>query len=144
VQAWLDKTKLRVSGTDYVDLEGVARTQIYAHLTSAGFDTSTWVTPSSTPDLIRHTVGLLVAAWLYRRTYSEDVADESAYSNKLEAMATSVVTGITGGMVDVPGAPADIVDTAPIFYPNDQSTADEVAGTPDTTPTGAFRMGMVF
>lgn len=90
---------------------------IYTPITLAS-----WVSPTTTPGLIRAIAGRLIAAFEYRRRYSEDSLDDPQYAqNKYnEAMmfinelrsGTIVLDGITGetGLSDLEFWPNDTTD----------------------------------
>lgn len=145
VQAWLDRSKIVVDSADYLDIELSERAIVYAKLSTAGFDTSTWTDESAAPDLVSKVIAMRVASWLYRRLYSEESTDGNPYADKLMEMSDQVLTSIATGTVDIPGQDTATVDTDPIFYPTDASTQLEAEGESDYDyAAGKFGMGMVF
>ena len=123
VQQWLESTKL---GVDHVDteLEDSAITYIKARVADTT-DVSAWTDSSDTPALILKLVSMLVAAWIYERTYSESTSDQPSWAQRLERMVETILTGIAAGtisLVDDPSAPADTI----AFLPDDNTGVENV------------------
>lgn len=120
VQAWLSKTKLHISQVD-PQFESTATNMILGSLTEL-YDISTWIDEASTPALVRDSIAMLVAAWTYQRTYSEDDPDGSAYAKWLEANAYKLRDGIKLGIIDLQEVPGLAVSTgAASFWPDDST-----------------------
>lgn len=143
--AWTDKNKLDIAAFDDALLEQV-EAQVLSALTNSGYDTSTWADAATTPDLVRAVISMLYVAWLYDRTYSEDVGSQNNYANLLRRNAQANITGIIDGtfpladgtlLGDAPGSPS--------FYPNDLSSAADITWSDDTSVgPEKFSMGMTF
>lgn len=138
LQAWFESTKLEQRSVD-ATLEETARELVYSKV-SGVYDTSSWVSVDTTPSLIRKVISLYVAAWIYKRAYSEDVRDTSeTYGEELENMAKEVLAGIVDGSVDLPAETVPSNGTGqPIFWPNDTT------GVLDPCSDVKFEMGTRF
>lgn len=125
VQAWLEQTKLTLPAFD-TELELVARTNVFAKVANQ-YDVSAWIDAGSTPTIISEVVAMLVAAWTYRRQYSEDSNNDNWYAVWLENQAWSIVDSIVAGTTPVPGGvPIDGSGGpgVPDFYPDDDTEFD--------------------
>jgi hypothetical protein len=129
VQAWLESTKATVSTIEpALDLQ--IETQVLAQL-EAGFDVSTWVSPGTTPEVVKSVFAMLYAATYLDRQYSEDSDTTNAYAAKLESMAQLLIAGMLDGSVVVDGyITSDIDHSGPEFFPTDASTVTQW-GTPN-------------
>lgn len=139
IQAWLEATKLTVSGID-TELESAVAVQTFS-LLSVSYDTSGWTTAANTPVLVRKILAMLYAAWFYRRQYSEEdlTADPNNYPAWLEKRANMLLEGVINGNVDLLDVPGT-VDTisGPDFYPTDST------GITDPHQAAKFTMGAIF
>jgi hypothetical protein len=139
-QAWAEGTKLTISTLD-PELEAHLAGEVIARLDSP-FDITTWVDSTTTPKLVRTIISKLYVAWLYDRTYSEDIEAGSNYADRLKENAEMLLLGLIAGTIELPG----VVDIAgsPVYYPSDSSSAQ--VATPDDPSLGpaAFSMGMRF
>jgi hypothetical protein len=119
----LDQTKLSTTTVGSFAAEGdsadrIIRAKLSGMVDAATF--ATWTTPTATPEIIREISGMLVAAQLYGRLYSEDVAETSSYAQLLYDRAMELLNGIVSGEVDivgVVGVEASGSLTATSFYP---------------------------
>jgi len=96
-----------------------------------------WDNPTDTPPIIRSIAGELVAAYLYRALYSEDITDIPAYAQTLYNEAIQMLNDIREGtliVLDTNDVPVGEVTTTTMgagdFWPNDS-----------TVPGPAFKMG---
>lgn len=139
-QAWAEGTKLTISALD-IELENHLATEVIVRLSSIT-DTSAWVSESATPKLVRTIISKLYVAWVYDRQYSEDIAEGSAYSDRLRANAEMLMLGLLDGTIELPG----VVDVSgsPAFYPTDASSAMAPTFEDPSLGPAAFSMGKVF
>jgi len=87
----------------------------------------TWATPDTTPPIIRSIAGELIAAFLYRKRYSEDDTHVPEYAQTLYNEAITMLNEIRTGqmaVLDEDGNPIgtnqlnmDVTD----FYPNNDA-----------------------
>lgn len=119
VQTWLEQTKLDIASVD-TGLEAVAASKVLAALSEV-YDTSSWLDALSTPLLVRQVMAMFVAAWTYRRQYSEDTDSVPTYADWLEGLANQLLADIANGTVVLVGVDpiAEGLDSGPDFYPKD-------------------------
>jgi hypothetical protein len=136
-QQWFEGTRLTLTALD-LELEASAMEMVQSHLRSR-YTTDGWTNISTTPTVIRKIISLLHAAWYFNRTLMESVEMDtgSSYGDRLESLAMSLLGGVAGGSIAIPGEEPLVSATAMAFYPTDDTTA---AG---TTPQ-AFQMSAVF
>ena len=87
---------------------------------------ATWLTPATTPEIIREVSGMLVAAKLYAEASAEDEADGSAYAQSLYNDAIKILDEIREGISVIIGVDTEVIDTTSIegsFWPNDTTQA---------------------
>lgn len=140
-QAWAEGTKLTIASLD-TNLEQHLSTETIVRLSSVA-DTTTWTDSTSTPKIVRTIISKLYVAWLYDRQYSEDIADGSAYADRLKLNAEMLIAGILDGTIEIPG----VVNTGsgtPGFYPTDASSAMTPTFDDPSLGPAAFSMGKVF
>jgi len=146
-QAWAEGTKLTISALD-VNLLPHIEEEVIDQLRSAFSDTANWVDQNTTPKLVRTIISKMYVAWLYDRTYSEDIVPgQSNYATLLQANANMLIAGLLAGTITLPEETSgnDIVE--PVFYPTDASSAQCPTFGPDGDPSlgpAAFSMGMRF
>jgi hypothetical protein len=107
------------------DAERIVRgylSNVYSASTIAG-----WMTPSTTPELIRSIAGRLIAAKYYAAKVSGEVAEWNEYSDALYKEAISMLESVQSGdlvLTDVAEEPTtgDHI-TSDSFYPNDLTVA---------------------
>jgi hypothetical protein len=141
--AWVDNTKVTLGPGLESELLDQIEADVLARIGRA-YNTSAWVTPLTTPTLVRKAIAMVYVANLYQRTYSED-AGLSEYALYLLAQAQMLIEGITGLTIDLPLDPDQLLSTSsPSFYPTDLSTAS--TATDDDRSLGAekFSMGLIF
>jgi hypothetical protein len=127
-QAWLETTKANLGSDLDADLEESIATQVLARV-GLSYDTSTWVTPESTPKLVRKIIALKYASWYYQRQYSEDSETANDYALLLNAQAETLLAGVVDGSLDLPEAPED---------------GSVGTGYVEILPDPAFSMGRIF
>lgn len=146
VRALAERTKLTITTLDTSLLdswEGEIIARLSAQIDSGTI--ATWVSPETTPTLIRTIIARKYFAWFYFRQYSEDVGDtENTYAQKLDANAEMLINGILDGTIIIPGSTTDI--SSPTFYPTDVSTATDPKDSPYDQSVGpaAFSMNTQF
>jgi hypothetical protein len=118
--AWTEGTKLAFTALDAALLDQI-ESQVLGRLASQ-FDTSTWLSPASTPRMVKSIVAMFYVAWYYDRTYSEDQEQGNDYAALLRAQAESLILGILDGSIVLPEVPGD-EPGGPAFYPTDDSSA---------------------
>lgn len=103
------------------DIERIIRGYLAGHVDP--LEMATWLTPETTPTIIRAIGGRLGAAFVYRKRYSEDSLDDPQYAQFKYNEAMSMLQGIIAGDITLdPDDPTGIELTADLFYPNDPNT----------------------
>jgi len=126
INRWLPGDKLVATDTNTAEFQIDAWQLIRGQLASS-FPTTvlaTWTNPTNTPATIRAIAGRLIAAYLYRETYSEDSVAIPAYAQELYNEAIAMLAQIRANtliVLDGSGNPIDneLALTAGDFYPND-------------------------
>lgn len=116
VQGWLEVTKLTIGDFDQ-ELESTAQATAFGTLGEI-YDTTTWTSPTTTPNLVSKAIAMLVAAWTYNRQYSEEDPSGNAYALWLEEKAYALLAAIKAGdidLIEVPGVAASSGTVA--YYP---------------------------
>lgn len=88
-----------------------------------------WVSPATTPEVIRAIAGRLIAAKWYMEIYAEDSDEDAAYAQRLYDEAMMMIQQILDGLVTVldpvTGEPYPDVNTGMLteasFFPNDDN-----------------------
>jgi hypothetical protein len=125
-----DKAKMADSDDNSLQID-VAR---YVRSLLSGFFSasvlSSWVSPATTPDIIRGIAGKLIAAKWYAILYSEDIETANMYAQNLYNEANMMIDGVRTGVVvvlDVNNVPIPAEGVASLtsddFYPNDAAPA---------------------
>lgn len=141
VRGWVEVTKLNVQDLDLNFLPQL-ESEVFAKLGTV-YDTTTWVDPASTPDIVRVIITKLYAGWIYDRAYSENQAESNPYAAMLKENAGMLIQGLIDGTIEVPGVPATS-NPNPSFYPNDASSAMEPTSDDPSLGPAKFSMGRVF
>jgi hypothetical protein len=142
-QAWTEQTKLTVSALDS-NLLGQVQTQVLSAVASS-YDVSTWVSPATTPAMIKKIIAMEYVSWLYNRTYSEDEDNTNSYANKLMAMAEAALSEIIAGTLDLLEVPNTSTGPGtPAFYPTDASSALEPTTDDSSLGPSSFSVGQAF
>lgn len=140
-QAWAEVTKLNLGVSldsallAHIEEEVIRRVAVAA-------DASLWVDSASTPQIVKTAIAKLYVAWVYNKQYAEDIADGSAFSDKLERNAETIIQGIIDGTIEIPGQSPTAGH--PAFYPTDASSAAAPTMTDSSLGPAAFSMGMIF
>jgi hypothetical protein len=141
--AWADKFKLNLTALDD-DLEVSVASQVLARV-SQRYDTSAWLTPETTPSLIKSIIAMMYTGWYFQRVYSEDT-DISTYGALLLTRAEDLIDGIVSGSnilveeVVIGGADTDTAS----FYPNDLSSAQSPTFDDMSLGGPKFTMGQIW
>lgn len=128
VNKQLPADKAQAQDAEIPDLQISADRLIRARL--AGIvDTDTialWISPATTPELIREISGLLIAAQFYAKLVVEDEADGSAFAQGLYDRAIGMLDEIRDGNLIIIGINDEEIETSTIdasFWPNDTTQA---------------------
>ena len=130
INGWLADDKIEANDANTNQLQIDAWRTIRGQLASSFLPTIlvTWTTPATTPDQIRGIAGRLIAAWLYKRSYSEEFDKVPQYAQDLYTSAIGDLAGIRSGMITVVGVDGNPIGinqeglTVDDFYPNDSAT----------------------
>ena len=140
INAWLPDDKIEANDANTQQFQIEAWRLIRGQLASSFLPTVlvTWTSPTTTPDQIRSIAGKIIAAYLYKKIYSEDSATIPQYAQDIYTQAITDLAMIRSGaitVVDVNDIPIGInqqgLDTTD-FWPN------------DTTDPAYFTMGAKF
>jgi hypothetical protein len=149
VQVWLNNTRLTLSEIDD-QFEAAAASVIFARVATR-YDTSGWVNDATTPGIVRVALSRLIAAYEFRKAYSEVTADTAgSYADWLEVGAMSIADSIANGIIDLPGVSETTSPSSPLFWPNDTTGLTQqydAAGNPiggQFSGDSKFRMGTRF
>jgi hypothetical protein len=147
VQAWAEASKLPITSLDTVLLDHVQTIVLGAlgrHYDPATIQ-SLWVTPETTPAVVRTLVSMKYVSLYYDRQYSENEGG-NPWARRLDRMFNDLLDQVIEGDIDLPEVPGVVVGAGgPRFYPTDSSSAE--SGPTDQDPSAgppSFTMGMVF
>lgn len=137
VNANLDESKVLITEDDDEPEQDSAERIIRGYLSGyvEPLEIASWVTPGNTPELIREVAGKLVAAFRYRKLYSEDVNEVSPYAQQLYDEAIGMLNSIKAGSLSIISLTDDeIVDvqsaglTQDMYYPRDKQDSETGKG----------------
>ena len=122
INVHLPEDKLEVDEAQYaplqLDAERIVRGTLAGFIPAATL--ATWTTPNATPGQVRAIAGRLVAAFQYRKRYSEDSLDDPEYAQNKYNEAMLMLVAITTGAMILDGV--DISVTTGLgeldFFPN--------------------------
>lgn len=142
VQAWLEPAKLTLSTLD-TELLSQLEEEVLVQL-APQYNVGSWTTPESTPKIVRVIIAKTYASFTIDRAYSENQDGGNDYAARLMANANMLLTGLTGGSIDIPDVPATNSSSSPSFFPTDASSAQ--LPTSDNPEFGGpyFSLGRVF
>lgn len=81
---------------------------------------ATWISPTTTPDMVREIAGRLIAAQVYRLRFGQQSFDDPEYAQVLYNEAMAMLNDIISGAVEIPGVAANEF-TNEFFEPNNAS-----------------------
>ena len=142
IQAWLNKTRYRVSSIDdsvYDEAVGVVFGKV-----SRRYDVSLWIDENTAPSLIKSAIAMHYAGTYIRRAGSEEDG-LVGYADWLQERVKKVCSGIVDGSVSLVGVkedPTSVLSSGPTFGPTNKSTnlyldtklADGSTNEPSATP----------
>ena len=99
-KAWLSETKIDLNELDDVFVDQL-QSEILGRLSSV-YQTSSWLTPSTTPTIIRKIISMRYVGWLYLRSFSEESV-ENAYGMRLLIEADDLLNDATSGQLPIEG-----------------------------------------
>ena len=141
-QGWAESTKLNLSTLDGSLLDSI-ESEVLARLASA-YDTSLWISPTTTPKIVKVAISKLYVAWFYDRQYSENQEQGNDYAAMLRTNAEMLITGLLDGTITIPGTVPVGSASGASFYPNDASSALEATPEDPSLGPAKFSMGKVF
>ena len=124
VQRHLPVDKLKVEGIPddrsdiYEDAARIVRGYLYGVVDSAVV--ATWLTPVTTPEMIRAIASRLAAARIYRNRFGEQSFKDPEYAKTLYDEAMGLLNDIVSGVVLIDGIAETQFDNT-YFEPNDAS-----------------------
>lgn len=141
-QGWAESTKLNLSALD-VSLLGQIETEVISRLNSI-YNTSAWLTPTTTPSVVKVIIAKNYVAWFYDRQYSENQDQGNDYAAMLRSNAEMLMSGLIDGTIEIPGETPTGAGSGASFYPNDASSAMEPTFADPSLGPAKFSMGKVF
>ena len=120
VQAWVEPSKVSLTALDS-ELLTQLEEEVLIQLTSQ-YNVVPWITPETTPKIVRVIIAKMYASFHIDRAYSENQDGGNDYAARLMANANMLLTGLVGGSFE----PPDVVPTnpsTPSFFPTDASSA---------------------
>lgn len=129
INKWLSDHKVEAGDSNTANFQVEANRIVKSRLSGVFTPTiiRSWDSPDNTPGMIRSIAGELIAAFLYRELYAEDVTDVPVYAKTLYDEAIQNLIDIKTGALTV----LDATDT-PI-----DKTGGLTASTNDFFPTNA-------
>jgi hypothetical protein len=129
VKRWLPDDKLLVTdgstSSFQVEAYRIVKSQLAGVFTPV--ELQSWANPDSTPDIIRSAAGRLIAAYVYREAYSEDVPDIPEYAQTLYNEAIALLQGVRSGQITVVDSTDNPIETNMLdmssddFWPNNSA-----------------------
>ena len=143
-QAWTDNTKLTINELEDELIEQV-ESMVLGQIGRA-YDISTWVTPLTTPTLVRKIIAMIYVADIYDRTYSEDGEVSSPWSAYLREQAMILIAGIVDATIVLIDLPAEQTppSSSASFYPTDASSSATPTADDPSLGGPAFSMGTLW
>ena len=132
LQAWLETTKMEVAVVD-PQLELTAKNLVFGTLTRRYVVTG-WTDGTNTPTMVTQIMSMYIAAWMYRKQYSEDITNDSrTYADDLEAQASALLCQLESAEVSLLDAVATTTSSSigrPAFFPTNASSSAGAMGEP--------------
>lgn len=141
-QAWAEKTKLDLGSALDDELEAFVASQVISAIAQV-YEVSSWVSQATTPRLVRSVIAMNYVAWIYDRTYSED-ATSSNYGALLRQRADLLLESIISGGVTLTDATSLGDVGSPVFYPTDESSAQDASSDDSSLGGEKFTMGVIW
>lgn len=118
------KAKIEDADDDFLQVEAYRLIRAKLSSTFATATLNTWVSPSTTPGIIRTIAGMVIAAKWYAELYAEDSDTDQVYANDLYMKAMGLIEEIRAGLIVVVDDAGDpLADMSYLssddFYPND-------------------------
>lgn len=142
-QAWCQRNKLDLGSALDGALEVQVASPVLARIGTT-YDTSSWVSSSTTPQIVKTIIAMYYVAWTYDKLYSDDNDDTNAYADKLMAAADAALANILDGTTEIPGVDPTSNSGAPSFYPTDASSALDPTVEDPSLGGAKFSMGTIF
>lgn len=141
VAAWVDPTKIPLSALDQ-ELLSHLEEEVLVQLVPQ-YNVSTWLSPETTPKIVRVIIAKTYASFYIDRAYSENQDVGNDYAARLQANANTLIMGLVNGSIQIPEVPPDNPSSAS-FYPNDASSAQEPTSDDPSLGGPWFSLGKVF
>lgn len=129
IQTWLPEDKLKITDGStagfQVEAFRIVKSQLAGAFTPVTLNS--WSSPTTTPPIIRTVASKLIAAFLYREAYSEDIPTVPEYAQALYNEAMAMMVEIRAGTLVVVGDDDEPIETNQLemssedFYPNDSA-----------------------
>lgn len=120
-----DKLTVTDANTQTFQIEAARIVKSYLSGVFQATTLASWADPDSTPEIIRTIAGELIAAFLYRKRYSEDDTHVPEYAQTLYNEAINMLNEIRTGLMVVIGPDGEPIEDNQLdmssedFYPND-------------------------
>lgn len=142
--AWLEPTKLTLSSETFDTALGEQVSSLVLGRFHDTFDTEAWVSPETTPKLVKTIIAMHYVAWTYDKFYSDD-AEANAYAALLRSYADANVESLLSGDVILDEEPdATVGIESPAFFPTDASSLNRPTSDFPSDGGPSFMMGTVF
>lgn len=141
-RGWAESTKLDLSALDVSLLEQL-QVEILARLSSI-YTVTAWVSPTTTPAVVKVIIAKTYVAWFYDRQYSENQDEGNDYAAMLRQNAEMLMSGLIDGTIDIPDETPTGAGSGASFYPNDASSAQCPTFEDPSLGPAKFSMGKVF
>lgn len=125
----IDKLKVEEIPDDkqkaFEDAERIVRGYLAGVVPS--LELALWLTPASTPDVIRAITGRFAAALIYRTRYSENSLDDPQFAQNKYQEAMNMIMGIINGSIVIEDVDVGINFDNTMFTPNSESDPPKFA-----------------
>lgn len=127
INVHLPQDKLQVLNADddapQLDAERIIKGTLSDTFSPA--ELASWSTPATTPEMIRAIAGRFVAALVYARAFSSELAEVPEWAQRLYDDAMNMLNGIVAGTITLPEVSETPNTggklTSDDFYPNDDT-----------------------
>ncbi len=140
INSYLPQDKVVADSTNTDDVGIAAERVIKGYLSGifAPIVLAGWIDDTTTPQVIQDIYSKLIAAFLYRKYYSEDIPEAAPYAQELYKEAMTMITDVRAGTLVISEVDAEFVNTSIEFTNLDFLPNDA------TTPGAQFTMSMEF